>query len=119
MGFFCLFVFVCFGFFVVFLFVCFFKLLSLSATISTPALGKAFLWLDPACNCWLKPQKNLSVQARRQNLGMDQSCSELPDTGHTLVSLLMWKENTGLAIVPGLTNLQASHRLMLSKGNDF
>lgn len=39
---------------------------------------------------------------------MDQTCSKLPDTGHTLVSLLTWKENTGLAIVPGLTNLQAN-----------
>lgn len=50
---------------------------------------------------------------------MDQIHSEFPDTGHTLVSLLTWKENTGLAIVPGLSHLQASHRLMLSKGSDF
>lgn len=50
---------------------------------------------------------------------MDQTYSELPDTGHTLVSLLTWQENTGLVTVPGLTNLQASHRLVQSKGNDF
>lgn len=50
---------------------------------------------------------------------MEQIRSEFPDTGPTLVSLLTWKENTGLAIVPGLSNLQASYRLMLSKGNDF
>lgn len=62
-----------------------------SATISTPALGKALLWLDPVHRCWLKAQKDLSVEARRQNLCMDQTCSELPDTGHTLVYLLMWK----------------------------
>lgn len=86
----------------------FFFLTAQSATISTPALGKALLWLDRACSCWLKPQKNISVQARRQNLCVDQTCSKLPDTGHTLVSLLTWKENTGLAIVPGLTNLQAN-----------
>lgn len=85
----------------------------------TPALGTALLWLDPACSCWLMPQKNLSVQARRENLCMDQTCSRLPDTVHMLVSLLTWKENAGLVIIPGLTNLQASHTLMLSKGNDF
>lgn len=50
---------------------------------------------------------------------MCQTYSELPDTGHTLLSPLMWKENTGLAIVPDLTNLQALHSLMLYKGNDF
>lgn len=62
-----------------------------SVTISTPALGKALLWLDPVYWSWLKPQKDFSVEARRQNLCMDQTCSELPDTGHTLVCLLTWK----------------------------
>lgn len=62
-----------------------------SVTISTPALGKALLWLDPVYRCWLKPQKDLSGEARRRNLYMDQTRSELPDTGHTLVSLLTWK----------------------------
>lgn len=38
---------------------------------------------------------------------MGQVCSGLPSTGYTLVSLRTWQENRGLAIVPGLTNLQA------------
>lgn len=59
--------------------------------ISSPALGKALLWLDPVHRCWLKPQKDLSVEARRQNLCMDQTNSELPDSGHTLVHHLTWK----------------------------
>lgn len=52
-----------FAFLVFFLFT---FLTAQSSTISTPALGKALLWLDPACSCWLKPQKNVSVQARIQ-----------------------------------------------------
>lgn len=68
----------------------------------TPVAGSSLL-------CWLKPQKDFSVEARRQNLCMDQMCSELFDTGHTLVYFLTWKQCTGLAIIPGLTNLHLLH----------
>lgn len=50
---------------------------------------------------------------------MDRAFSELPDIGHALVSLLTWWKNTGFMIIPALTYFLASHRLMLSKGNDF
>lgn len=51
---------------------------------ATSAAGSSLL-------VWLKPQEDFSVEARRQKLCMDQTCSELPDTGHTLVCLLTWK----------------------------